>query len=165
MTRRRSCAAPGNGPHGVAGGGRRALSDSGQAGRRAADLREWGIVRMPRAAWVGAAAARRLSPVTSGGNAESCPPPALIETHRDRSGGPKGPRGHRLRQTLYLLSKDGGGSAAPLVAALTDRVMRAGAPAGWTRRCWCCSTSRRTSAGSPTCRSCTPTSTAAGSSC
>ncbi len=30
------------------------------------------------------------------------------------------------RQTLYLLSKDGGGSAAPLVAALTDRVMRAG---------------------------------------
>ena len=28
------------------------------------------------------------------------------------------------RQTLYLLSKDGGGSAAPLVAALTDRVMR-----------------------------------------
>jgi type IV secretory pathway TraG/TraD family ATPase VirD4 len=29
------------------------------------------------------------------------------------------------RQTLYLLSKDGGGSAAPLVAALTDRVMRA----------------------------------------
>ena len=29
------------------------------------------------------------------------------------------------RQTLYLLSKDGGGSAGPLVAALTDRVMRA----------------------------------------
>jgi len=29
------------------------------------------------------------------------------------------------RQTLYLLSKDGGGSAAPLVAALTDRVLRA----------------------------------------
>jgi type IV secretory pathway TraG/TraD family ATPase VirD4 len=29
------------------------------------------------------------------------------------------------RQTLFLLSKDGGGSAAPLVAALTDRVMRA----------------------------------------
>ncbi len=29
------------------------------------------------------------------------------------------------RQTLYLLSKDGGGSAAPLVAALTDRVIRA----------------------------------------
>ena len=28
--------------------------------------------------------------------------------------------------TLYLLSKDSGGSAAPLVAALTDRVMRAG---------------------------------------
>ncbi len=28
------------------------------------------------------------------------------------------------RQTLYLLSKDGGGSAAPLVAALTDRVLR-----------------------------------------
>jgi type IV secretory pathway TraG/TraD family ATPase VirD4 len=31
----------------------------------------------------------------------------------------------RTRQSLYLLSKDGGGSAAPLVAALTDRVMRA----------------------------------------
>jgi type IV secretory pathway TraG/TraD family ATPase VirD4 len=31
----------------------------------------------------------------------------------------------RSRQTLYLLSKDGGGSAAPLVAALTDRVLRA----------------------------------------
>ena len=29
------------------------------------------------------------------------------------------------RQTLYLLSKDSGGSAGPLVAALTDRVMRA----------------------------------------
>jgi TraM recognition site of TraD and TraG len=29
------------------------------------------------------------------------------------------------RQTLYLLSKDGGGSAGPLVAALTDRVLRA----------------------------------------
>jgi type IV secretory pathway TraG/TraD family ATPase VirD4 len=28
------------------------------------------------------------------------------------------------RQTLYLLSKDGAGAAAPLVAALTDRVMR-----------------------------------------
>lgn len=28
------------------------------------------------------------------------------------------------RQTLYLLSKDGGGGAAPLVAALTDRLMR-----------------------------------------
>jgi len=31
----------------------------------------------------------------------------------------------RARQSLYLLSKDGGGSAAPLVAALTDRVLRA----------------------------------------
>jgi type IV secretory pathway TraG/TraD family ATPase VirD4 len=30
------------------------------------------------------------------------------------------------RDTLYLLSKDGGGSAAPLVAALADRVMRDG---------------------------------------
>ncbi len=30
------------------------------------------------------------------------------------------------RNTLYLLSKDSGGSAAPLVAALTDRVLRAG---------------------------------------
>jgi type IV secretory pathway TraG/TraD family ATPase VirD4 len=29
------------------------------------------------------------------------------------------------RQTLYLLSKEGAGAAAPLVAALTDRVMRA----------------------------------------
>ncbi|WP_088319485.1 type IV secretory system conjugative DNA transfer family protein [Kineosporia sp. R_H_3] len=28
------------------------------------------------------------------------------------------------RQTLYLLSKDGAGAAAPLVAALTDRIMR-----------------------------------------
>ncbi|WP_206691048.1 type IV secretory system conjugative DNA transfer family protein [Quadrisphaera sp. INWT6] len=31
----------------------------------------------------------------------------------------------RSRQTLYLLSRDGAGAAAPLVAALTDRVMRA----------------------------------------
>ncbi len=30
------------------------------------------------------------------------------------------------RQSLYLLSKDGAGAAAPLVAALTDRVLRAG---------------------------------------
>ncbi len=30
----------------------------------------------------------------------------------------------RSRQTLYLLFKDGGDSAAPLVAALTDRVLR-----------------------------------------
>jgi hypothetical protein len=30
------------------------------------------------------------------------------------------------RQTLILLSKDGAGAAAPLVAALTDRVMRDG---------------------------------------
>lgn len=30
------------------------------------------------------------------------------------------------RGTVYLLSKDSGGSAAPLVAALTDRIMRAG---------------------------------------
>ncbi len=30
------------------------------------------------------------------------------------------------KQTLYLMSKDGGGSAAPLVAALVDRVLRAG---------------------------------------
>jgi len=37
------------------------------------------------------------------------------------------------RQTLYLLSKDGGGSAAPLVAALTDRVMRAGVAAAEAR--------------------------------
>jgi len=37
------------------------------------------------------------------------------------------------RQSLYLLSKDGGGSAAPLVAALTDRVMRAGVVAAERR--------------------------------
>ena len=37
------------------------------------------------------------------------------------------------RQTLYLLSKDGGGSAAPLVAALTDRVLRAGVAAAERR--------------------------------
>jgi type IV secretory pathway TraG/TraD family ATPase VirD4 len=37
------------------------------------------------------------------------------------------------RQTLYLLSKDGGGSAAPLVAALTDRVLRAGVAAAEAR--------------------------------
>ena len=30
----------------------------------------------------------------------------------------------RTRQSLYLLSKDGAGAAAPLVASLTDRVMR-----------------------------------------
>ena len=30
----------------------------------------------------------------------------------------------RSRQTLYLLSRDGAGAAAPLVAAITDRVMR-----------------------------------------
>ncbi|NAE18021.1 type IV secretory system conjugative DNA transfer family protein [Enterococcus hirae] len=37
------------------------------------------------------------------------------------------------RQTLYLLSKDGGGSAGPLVAALADRVMRAGVKAAEQR--------------------------------
>nr|WP_231135089.1 type IV secretory system conjugative DNA transfer family protein [Motilibacter deserti] len=37
------------------------------------------------------------------------------------------------RQTLYLLSKDGGGSAAPLVAALTDRMMREGVQAAELR--------------------------------
>jgi type IV secretory pathway TraG/TraD family ATPase VirD4 len=35
--------------------------------------------------------------------------------------------------TLYLLSKDSGGSAAPLVAALTDRVLRAGEQAAEAR--------------------------------
>jgi type IV secretory pathway TraG/TraD family ATPase VirD4 len=35
--------------------------------------------------------------------------------------------------TLYLLSKDGAGAAAPLVAALTDRVMRAGVRAAERR--------------------------------
>ncbi|NHC16209.1 type IV secretory system conjugative DNA transfer family protein [Motilibacter deserti] len=38
------------------------------------------------------------------------------------------------RQTLYLLSKDGGGSAAPLVAALTDRVLREAVAAAERRR-------------------------------
>jgi len=37
------------------------------------------------------------------------------------------------RQTLYLLSKDGAGAAAPLVAALTDRVMRDGVRAAERR--------------------------------
>src|SRR5664280_1109856 len=37
------------------------------------------------------------------------------------------------RQTLDLLGKDGGGSAAPLVAALTDRVLRAGVVAAERR--------------------------------
>ncbi|GAA4968827.1 type IV secretory system conjugative DNA transfer family protein [Kineococcus glutinatus] len=37
------------------------------------------------------------------------------------------------RQTLYLLSKDGAGAAAPLVAALTDRVMREGVRAAERR--------------------------------
>ncbi len=40
------------------------------------------------------------------------------------------------RQTLYLLSKDGGGSVAPLVAALTDRVMRAGVVTAERRGGW-----------------------------
>ncbi|WP_432545869.1 type IV secretory system conjugative DNA transfer family protein [Kineococcus sp. SYSU DK004] len=37
------------------------------------------------------------------------------------------------RQTLYLLSKDGAGAAAPLVAALTDRVVRDGVRAAERR--------------------------------
>jgi len=37
------------------------------------------------------------------------------------------------RQTLYLLSKDEGGSAGPLVAALTDRVLRCGVAAAERR--------------------------------
>jgi len=37
------------------------------------------------------------------------------------------------RQTLYLLSKDEGGSAGPLVAALTDRVLRCGVTAAEQR--------------------------------
>jgi type IV secretory pathway TraG/TraD family ATPase VirD4 len=37
------------------------------------------------------------------------------------------------RETLYLLSKDGGGSAAPLVAAFADRVLRAGVVAAEKR--------------------------------
>ena len=37
------------------------------------------------------------------------------------------------RTTLYLLSKDSGGSAAPLVAALTDRVLRAAEQAAEAR--------------------------------
>ncbi|MET7761886.1 TraM recognition domain-containing protein [Streptomyces sp. NPDC005393] len=40
------------------------------------------------------------------------------------------PQRHALsRDTLYLLSKDGGGSAAGVIAAMTDSVMRAGAVA------------------------------------
>jgi type IV secretory pathway TraG/TraD family ATPase VirD4 len=37
------------------------------------------------------------------------------------------------RQTLYLMSKDGGGAAGPLVAAMTDAVMRAGVVAAERR--------------------------------
>lgn len=37
------------------------------------------------------------------------------------------------RATLYLLSKDGAGAAAPLIAALTDRVMRCGTRAAERR--------------------------------
>ncbi len=48
------------------------------------------------------------------------PPPGQVLEEFDAAAFPAS------RQTLYLLSKDGGGSAAPLVAALTDRVMRAG---------------------------------------
>jgi type IV secretory pathway TraG/TraD family ATPase VirD4 len=51
------------------------------------------------------------------------PPPGV---RRDRFSSAAFPTS---RQTLYLLSKDGGGSAAPLVAALTDRVMRDGVAA------------------------------------
>jgi hypothetical protein len=55
------------------------------------------------------------------------------------------------RHTLYLLSKDGAGAAAPLVAALTDQVLRAAVRApkpaadAWTRCCWPSWTRRRTS--------------------
>jgi type IV secretory pathway TraG/TraD family ATPase VirD4 len=55
------------------------------------------------------------------------PPPGAGLAEFDAAGFPAS------RQTLYLLSKDGGGSAAPLVAALTDRVMRAGVVAAEAR--------------------------------
>ena len=82
---------------------------------------------------------------------------------------PRG-RSSASRQTLYLLSKDGAGSAAPLVAAFADRVMleavRAAEhrrAAGSTRRWSPSSTKPRTSAGSPNSRGCTPTSAPAAS--
>ena len=65
--------------------------------------------------------------------------------------------------TLYLLSKSRS-AAAPLIAALSDTAMRAAearaerAAAGSTRRWWWCWMRPPTSAGSPTCRTCTPTS-------
>jgi len=69
------------------------------------------------------------------------------------------------RQSLYLLSRDGAGAAAPIVAALTDRVMReatraaerAGGRLDPPLLTSPSSTRPRTSAGSPTCPSCTPT--------
>jgi type IV secretory pathway TraG/TraD family ATPase VirD4 len=45
------------------------------------------------------------------------PPPGTLATFDPR-------KFVQSRDTLYLLSKDGGGSAAPLIAALADRVMR-----------------------------------------
>ena len=71
------------------------------------------------------------------------------------------------RDTLYLMTESRS-AASPLIAALTDAAMRAGRrraerPAGgWTRR-WSWSWTRRpTSAASPTCPTCTPTSASRG---
>lgn len=50
-------------------------------------------------------------------------PAAFLKTSRD---GQQPTEQGSGQHTLYLLSKDSGGSAAPLVAALTDRVLRAG---------------------------------------
>ncbi len=73
-------------------------------------------------------------------------PPSNGANSTNRADGPDHPDGaaRRLvefrpedfptsRQTLYLLSKDEGGSAGPLVAALTDRVLRCGVAAAERR--------------------------------
>src|SRR5664280_2112486 len=77
------------------------------------------------AATTPARSTRSVSAATSG---PADPPPA------DRGLAEFDPAGFPTsRQTLYLLSKDGGGSAGPLVAALTDRVLRAGVVAAERR--------------------------------
>jgi type IV secretory pathway TraG/TraD family ATPase VirD4 len=73
-------------------------------------------------------------------------PPANSDNHPNGAVGANGPDGAAgslvefrpedfptSRQTLYLLSKDEGGSAGPLVAALTDRVLRCGVAAAERR--------------------------------
>ena len=81
-------------------------------------------------------------PSTNGGDGASIP------NGVDRANGPDGDASSSVagslvefrpeafptsRQTLYLLSKDEGGSAGPLVAALTDRVLRCGVAAAERR--------------------------------